>query len=297
MLATGIGVIVAAFVLIGSIDIFIWGYPFAEFLEYVNYNMHHYAEYPEGPWYQYILVIFSLLIPPVSFFLVFGFFHAFVKNWKKYLVIFLPVMLFIIFHSYYPNKQERFILPVIPFMIIAGTAGWLQYQKHAAFWKKRRLLNSASWGFFWIINIAALVIISTTYSKRARVESMTYLSKYENIRVIMVENSNKSYINFLPMYYLGQWVGYEEITNRRSAAELAAGYEHPKAYPDFLIFEGENNIQKRRDTVLAYFPGYVYETTISPGMIDRILFWLNPINENQNAYIYRNTHLRPNKID
>ena len=298
MLATAAGVLVAAFLFVGSIDIFIWGYPFAEFLEYVNYNMHSYAEYPEGPWYQYILVIFSLLIPPVSFFLIYGFFHAFVKHWKKYLIIFLPVMLFIIFHSYYPNKQERFILPVIPFIIIAGTAGWLQYHKQSAFWKKRKLLNNVSWTFFWVINLAALAVISTTYSKRARVESMTYLSKYDNIRVIMVENSNKSSINFLPMYYLGQWVGYEEITNRQSAAELAGRYEGPgNTYPDFLIFEGENNIQVRIDTVQSHFPGYVYETTISPGMIDRILFWLNPINENQNAYIYRNTHLRPNKID
>jgi hypothetical protein len=100
------------------------------------------------------------------------------------------------------------------------------------------------------------------------------------------------------MYYLGQWVGYEEVTNRRSAADLSTNYDLPdKEFPDFIIFEGENNIQNRIDTVLAYFPEYTYETTISPGMIDRILFWLNPINENQNAYIYRNTHLRPNKID
>jgi hypothetical protein len=49
--------------------------------------------------------------------------------------------------------------------------------------------------------------------------------------------------------------------------------------------------------VMEAFPGYVYETTISPGMIDRLLFWLNPVNENQNAYIYRNKERYPHKIE
>ncbi len=64
-----------------------------------------------------------------------------------------------------------------------------------------------------------------------------------------------------------------------------------------MIFEGENNLDVRLEEALEEFPGMVYETTISPGMIDRILFWLNPINENQNAYIYRNTYTRPQKIE
>lgn len=160
------------------------------------------------------------------------------------------------------------------------------------------MLNSISWGFFWLINISFLLVISTTYSKRARVESMTYLSKYPEIDNILVENSNKAGINLLPMYYLGQWVGYSEITDTRNAADAKQWYIHNQINPpDFMIFEGENNLDVRLEEALEEFPGMVYETTISPGMIDRILFWLNPINENQNAYIYRNTYTRPQKIE
>ncbi len=297
-ISAGIGVVITAFLLLATIDIYIWGYPFAELLEYINYNMHSYAEYIIGPWYQYILVLVLALIPPISFFLLFGFVYGFIKDWKKYLLIFLPVFLFLVFHSYYPNKQERFILPIIPFIIIAGTAGWVQFQQHSAFWKKNKRLSFISWSFFWVINITVLLVISTTYSKRARVESMVYLSKYPAIDNILVENSNKSGINLLPMYYLGQWVGYSEITNVRPAAEVAVWYkENYLPEPDFIIFEGENNIEKRRSEVEKSFPGFEYETTISPGMIDRILFWLNPVNENQNAYIYRNTQDYPNKIE
>ncbi len=297
-ISTGFGVLITAFLCLGSIDIFIWGYPFAELIEYINYNMYNYAEYTVGPWYQYILVLLLVMIPPVSLFILFGFFRSFVKDWKKYILIFLPVVLFIIFHSYYPNKQERFILPVIPFILVAGTAGWLDFIRSSAFWKKRKMLYSVSWGFFWVVNICVLLVITTTYSKRARVESMTYLSKYPDIDNILVENSNKGSINLLPMYYLGQWVGYSEITDTRSAKDVAEWYRKYQINPpDFMIFEGENKIDDRLEKALEVFPDMVYETTVSPGMIDRILFWLNPINENQNAYIYRNTQCRPEKID
>jgi len=294
----GAGVVIMAFVLLGSIDIVIWGYPFAELFEYINYNMHSYAEYTIGPWYQYLLVLALLLIPPISLYLLFGFFYAFIKDWKKYLLIFLPVIIFLVFHSYYPNKQERFILPLVPFIIIVGIAGWSLFQQNSAFWRKRKLIHNFSWGFFWVVNIVVLLVISTTYSKRARVESMTYLSKYPGIDNILVENSNKSGINLLPMFYLGQWVGYSEITNARPPDVVADWYnENYLNEPDFIIFEGENNIENRLRDVDISFPGFIYETTISPGMIDRILFWLNPINENQNVYIYRNTQVHPQKID
>ena len=297
-ITTGIGVLITAFLLLATIDIYVWGYPFAELMEYIDYNMHSYAEYNIGPWYQYILVIILALIPPISFFLIFGFFYAFIKAWRKYLLIFLPVLLFLIFHSYYPGKQERFILPLIPFFIIAGTAGWYYFLQKSRFWAGRKALHLSSWGFFWLINIILLLVISTTYSKRARVESMCYLSKYQDIDNILVENSNKDGINLLPMYYLGQWAGYGEINNTRPASVVGTWYkENYLNMPDFVIFEGEKNIEYRLAEVKKVFPDIVYETTVSPGMIDRILFWLNPVNENQNMYIYRNTQSRPHKIE
>ncbi len=294
----GIGVIITVFLLLATIDIYIWGYPFAELIEYINYNMHSYAEYTIGPWYQYILVLSMVFIPPVSFFLLFGFFYGFFKDWRKYLLIFLPVLLFLAFHSYYPNKQERFILPLVPFIIIAGTAGWYKFLQISRFWAKRKILHRFSWNFFWVINIILLLVITTTYSKRARVESMCYLSKYQDIDNILVENSNKDGINLLPMYYLGQRAGYAEINNTRPAGKVAEWYAVNQINaPDFIIFEGEKNIENRLAEVKIIFPEIAYEASISPSIIDRILFWLNPINENQNVYIYRNTQVRPHKIE
>ncbi len=297
-LSLGVGLLLSSFILLALIDIYIWGYPFAELAEYIRYNMYNYDEYIIGPWYQYLLVILLVFIPPVSLYLFFGFFYAFFKNWKKHLLIFLPSIIFLVFHSYYPNKQERFILPILPFIIILGTAGWYAFMSKSGFWKKRMSLYRSSWVLFWIVNIIMLLLITTTYSKRARVESMTYLSKYPGIKLILVENTNRSGINLLPMFYLGQWANYIEVSNHSPASKISDWFIiHKDQNPDFYIFEGAVNLDARIAEINEIFPDMEYETTIRPGMIDRILFWLNPVNENQNVYIYRNTHLHPSKIE
>ena len=119
----GIGVLITVCILQGGVDFIIWKKPFAEFMEYSNYNLQHANDYWTGPWYNYVLLTAGLLIPPVSFFLIFGIF----RNWKKHLMILLPILTFFIFHSAFPNKQERFIFPVLPFIIMLGSAGWMQF--------------------------------------------------------------------------------------------------------------------------------------------------------------------------
>ena len=292
--ASGFGFLVTAFLCLGTIDIFIWGYPFAELGEYIRYNMYNYDEYLPGPWYQYLLVILGILIPPMSIYLFYGLFYEFYKNWKKSLIIFLPVIIFLIFHSYYPNKQERFILPILPFIIILGTIGWQRFLGVSQFWKKNKRLLKSSMIFFWTLNTVMLLVLTTTYSKRSRVESMYYLSRYKNIEIILVENTNQYNVNLMPNYYLGQWVLQGEVSKSKSIQDLPGRFLSAREnHPDFIILEGEKNIDERVRSLQKAFPDMVYETCISPGLIDRILFWLNPINENQNAYIYRNATLHP----
>jgi hypothetical protein len=87
----------------GLIDFYIWNRPFAEFGEYVRYNIEAANDYITGPWYNYILLIAGILIPPVSLFLLAGFF----KLWRKQLIMWLPAFLFLLFHSLFPiNKND-----------------------------------------------------------------------------------------------------------------------------------------------------------------------------------------------
>ena len=289
------GSLVPVIIIQGTIDLIIWGRPFAELMGYVNGNILGANSYINMPWYNYFLVISGILIPPVSLF----FFFGYLKTWKKHLIIFLPVAVFFIFHSIFPNKQERFILPVIPFIIILGTIGWIDFVSISSFWKNRRKLLKACWIFFWALNISGLLIVSFVYSKKSRVETMSYLSKYKGINYFLVADAGNS-PELFPRFYLRQWPHiYDEFLGNENTDSLVirASKAPMSEQPRFILFSAENNLANEVTKARKSFPFIVYETTIEPGFMDRFIRWLNPVNKNRTVYIYRNTVFFPKKID
>jgi len=290
-----LGAFLTVIIVQGGLDFMIWGQPFAELIEYFRICATESDLYITLPWYNYFLVIAGLLIPPVSLFLLFGF----IRKWRKCLIIVLPSVLFFIFHSYYPNKQERFILPMLPFFIMIGSIGWQEFVELSKFWNNHRKLLRISWTFFWIINIILLGVATFSYSKKARVESMQYLSKYPDIRYLVMIDE-ESLPEQIPKFYLGQWpVCWSEQSGDHSPDSLLRHVlkQPSDQYPRFFLFTGEKDLQSLVTKTRKHFPFIVYETTIHPGFIDRTVHWMNPVNRNRTIYIYRNREFFPNKIE
>jgi hypothetical protein len=294
-IALFLGTVVPIILIQGTIDYFIWGKPFIEIITYFKVNFRDSAGYITLPWYNYFLVVLGVLIPPVSLFLLWGF----LRTWKKFLVIFLPVALFFALHSAFPNKQERFIFPIIPLIIISGVVGWIELRESSAFLQKRKKLVRGCWVFFWIVNTILLSGVSMVYSKRARVEAMTYLSRYEGIHHLLVIDSQDSPEMF-PRFYLGQWPQmYDELKEGENTEELMIRVSKLPAVsqPQFVLFTGETNDPKQVIHARKWFPFIVYETSVEPGLVDKIVHWLNPINKNRQIFIYRNIQYFPKKIE
>ena len=281
----GVGYFAAVILIQGGIDFFIWHQPFAELTEYVRYNLDNAYNYITGGWYNYLLLLLGVLIPPVSIFLLIGFF----VNWRRHLLVFLPTFLFLAFHSYFPNKQERFIFTIVPFMIILGIVGWNFISDKWSFWKNHSRLNAGIWIFFWILNFILLVPITTMYSKRARVEAMTYLSHYENISSIIIENTNETGVDIVPKFYSGQWPTVFEVTKSKPAGLLPDFSSDPNLEPRFVLFYRDDNLEARVDSLKKIIPGLISETVALPSFVDRVMHWLNPYNKNETIYIYKNT--------
>jgi len=127
------------------------------------------------------------------------------------------------------------------------------------------------------------------YSKKARVESMTYLSKYKNIKSLLLEDSNNSSAKMPPQFYLGQWIKVYEINkvNTIDTLKIILAGTSENYYPRFVLFFEDKNIVTRIKDVEIIFPDLKFEKVIEPGFIDKILFKLNPVNSNQTIYIFR----------
>jgi hypothetical protein len=277
------------------IDLVIWGYPFAEFVGYISVNITDRNSYFNLPWYNYFLTVGGILLPPLSLFL----FYGFIRGWKKYLLIFFPAALFFAFHSFFPNKQERFILPFIPFFIMAGSMGYYQYIASSRFWSGRKKLLRASWIFIWVVNTILLVGLTFMYSKRSRVESMYYLSKYPYVKNIIMEDEDGN-VPMPPLFYTGKWPVYPEKLSRDTTVYQRAEYiaAQPRFYhPQFFLFTGSKNLDRRVATARRSFPFLVYETTIEPGFIDELMHRLNPVNKANKVYIYRNREFYQKKVE
>ncbi len=293
MISTAIGFLISVIPIQGFVDFLVWHQPFAEFIEYSRYNMSHANDYLTAPFYQYLLVIAGMLIPPVSLMFIFGFF----KKWKERFILFFPTLLFLLFHSIFPNKQERFILPVIPLFITLGMAGWQEFAEMSKFWQKHKKLLLSGWVFFWATNIVLLMAITPMYSKKARVESMSYLRNYPGLKSFVIEDRDSPILRYPPVYYSGQWPEYQAIYNKKEVWQSAKEnrWENTENQPGFVLFIQEKNLETRVDSVKKHLPDLVFEARFKPGIMDRVIHRINPINANETISLYRNQAVIPSK--
>jgi hypothetical protein len=270
----------------GVNDYLLWGRPFAEFMQYVQHNVDNANNYLTNAWYSYLVVVLGILLPPLSIFLFFGF----IRTWRKHAILFFPTLLFLVFHSTFPNKQERFILTIVPFIIILGAIGWSGFVSSSSYWQKRKKLLRGLLAFSISINCIALPVVTAMYSKQARVESMVYLSNDDHIRSIVLENTNRSRTRLAPLFYLKHWIPTYEITNKHPLEEFVKDHagSDTTQYPDYILFFENINLDKRVADMKYYFPNLHYMTTIEESFIDDLLHRMNPLNNmNQTVYIYK----------
>lgn len=283
-IAYGFGAILSILLIQGCVDYFIWGKPFAEFIEYTNYNLHHSSEYPNGPWYNYILLILGLFIIPLSVYLTWGN----IKSFKNNLILSLPWVLFFLFHSYFPNKQERFILPVLPFFIILGVVGWVQFLDKSEFWKNKQKLFKGSIIWIVVLNMFLLFFLTPASTKISKVRVMNYFRERGDVSYFALETTQMWGTVLMPKFYHGVWNNPYLITQENSAQQMFEYIKNenlPK--PSHIVFAEPKDLQKRINLVKKEVKDLEFEKAIESSYLDKTMTWLNPVNVNQTYYIYK----------
>jgi len=277
------GFLLSAFVVQGSADIFAWGYPFASFIEYVRYNFAHGEDYTTGPWYNYLLLVFGTLLPPLSLLLMYGF----LKNWKKAAVIVLPVLVFFVLHSYFPNKQERFILPVVPLILVLGVIGLEESIRKSKYWIRHARLLQSFWAAYWVLNLILLVPFSLYYGKQSRVEAMYELYGKPLEGFVLV--GGKVGTSQPPLFYTGKYpVSYFEVNSDERLVSLKSELSESKVRITHVVFFGTEQLDDRvgrvsRELGLAL----KLERRTDPSFLDVVFYRLNPKhNKNEITFVY-----------
>lgn len=309
-----LGYLLIACLLIGIPDILFFDYPFHYVVNYFAFNSENAYNFITGSPFKFLFTTLGFLVPPVSVMLVWGY----IKSWRVEPKLWLAVLIFFIAHSAFPNKQERFILPMYPLLIMLGTVGWSKLVIASAFWNKHRKLEKAFWTFFWTINLVVGLALALTYSKKDRVAPIHYLSSKEDVRSVIVESEwNK--IRQIPVYYLGRMAAdYSDFQkgdilgmNKMKAKKQYLSNDFPFVFllpadksvemlkeemhsvdkvPNYVVFKGKTGLDERKKRILTAFPGKTlsFEAEIGPSNLDRLLTLLNPRrHRDETAYIYR----------
>ena len=296
------GIALLTFSVMQSADLFVWGEPFVQLRAYLAYNGTHAGGYPAGPWYLYILTIAGLLIPPVSLMILFGFLARFfirpagsdVANRAIWWRVAIPTLLFLVFHSLYVNKQERFILPAIPLLVAMGLYGWSIWRDQRTWWTEHPRVEPWIWRVFWGLNTVVLIAFTVIPGKSSRVDAMDFMYDRgaKNFLVVQVDSAP-----MMPRFYSGSWAEYYWSDRRNSGKSphatdiqiqrnVMCRGESGRPWPAYFLFVGDEGLANEIGHYKATYPELQYVTTIRPAWYDRWLHRLNPINGVERIMIY-----------
>ncbi|MBZ0206090.1 MAG: glycosyltransferase family 39 protein [Flavobacteriales bacterium] len=277
----GLGMLLPVVLVQAGVDLVIWGRPFAEMTEYVRYNLANSTTYFDQPWYNFLLVLAGIFIPPFSLAVLFGFFKR-----PKPLLVWLPVFSFLFFHSLFPNKQERFIFTIVPLVFILGYTAWEAFRERSAWWQRHRGLWRGVMAWTWGLNILLLVPLTISDSKRERVEAMLML-RDRTVPGIIIEDTEEQDPPMMPLFYLGQWgITQQYLTDPSADIRAMADAPSPEHRANVVLFIGTENLDERVQRVQNALGPLKLIGAAEPGLLDRLVHWLNPVNRNVTITIY-----------
>ena len=269
---------------LGIVDWFVYGSPYANPIHYFVYNSGALNDYITRPWYNYILLILGVFIPPLSVLLLVGF----VRTWKRLPILFAGTFAFLFVHSAIPNKQERFIATILPELVVLGCIG-------IAWWRgqdKRRLADGwyrAAIRVFIVLNSILLIVALFTYNKRAEIKSLAYLQDKPISGVILDQRARQFNA---PWFYLGKAWGSQkylvEVKDNDGFGATRQQLETGSVHPEYVIIYLEKNREQRRKEWEAILGSIVEEKRFGPSLGDWILHRMNPrFNPSFDAVVYR----------
>lgn len=238
------------FIIAGIPDLF-WGSGFHSSLKNILfYNVKHGATYGQQPWFFYLPLVFVMMGGP--FLISKKSFQIFKDFWPQHKVYWIYIGLLIFLHSLFPQKWERFIIPVLPLMILI-TRDWISY-----FWRSKARLRVIA---ALIINGLLWIPANLSPAQNNIIEMSVYLNKHPEIHEIL-RFENKP-----------EWIT-EVFISRKDWK-----WTDVKPWPDLEPSCSQRLIVQEGDypnLPSALSQNLVIETKFETNMIEKVAYKLNP---------------------
>lgn len=259
-----------------------WGYSFSQRLGPMLQPQRMAVEaegYPSGPPWHYILTLLAALIPPASMLLL----AAAIKGGRQLPLLGIAALAFLASHSLIANKQERFLLPILPVLFILIVVGrpWLAARMGGGGGRWYR----GMWWYFWTVNAVLLIVLTFSFAKKDRVAPLLYVYRRHDATGVLVAQYNQTF--HVPDYYLGRPKPKLVVLEKRNQAELAAWVSDSGSAINYVILYSDS-----AETDRAFLEGMLHRnltllTVITPSLADRLAHAINPRhNKARTAAIY-----------
>lgn len=262
-------------------NLLFWHKPiYQHLLEYQSYNATHFSDYPSNV-FSYLALITYYIFPVITivFLLSLRRRHSsaghssptFVApQHSKTLPIFLGITIFIVFHLVFPNRQERFLLPAVPFVllfmiraisnrysclapshIVPSSAGPSSY-------RPSHIVPSSAvhTAMRWSICLSAIYTLSYSFyiPKSKYLEASKALYEQGDFQNVIIDNWKGEESVWLPMHYVGKFTHPFSMTQKKSLDQLKQQITHQPLYdskrlpapaPNYLIIWGREEAYPR----------------------------------------------------
>jgi hypothetical protein len=195
---------------------------------------------------------------------------------SQVIAIIIGTILFIAFHLVFPNRQERFLLPAVPFVLLlmirtiskrypceasckASCATSFAESCETSFEESCNTSFEESWlhkAMRWSIYLSAIYTVAYSFyiPKSKYLEASKVLYERGDFQNVVIDNWKGEESVWLPMHYVGKFVHPFSMTNKKSLDQLKQQIAHQPLYdskrlpapsPNYLIIWGREEAYLR----------------------------------------------------
>lgn len=262
-------------------NLLFWHKPiYQHLLDYQSYNATHFADYPSNV-FSYLALVTYYIFPVITIVFLLSLRrrpdaeHDSSKDALQVLPIFIGAIVFIVFHLIFPNRQERFILPAVPFVLLLMIRTISKRYPCSAscatsFEESSNGSCATSFEESWphkaircSIYLSAIYTVSYSFyiPKSKYLEASHALYERGDFQNVVIDNWKGEESVWLPMHYVGKFSHPFSMTSKKSMDQLKQQITHQPLYdskrlpapaPNYLIIWGREE---------AYLRAKAYEET------------------------------------